>query len=165
MEDPEGYVLQSFQCEAGQGPGGAVGSNDAASNAAAKMIEVATHIADSDEGPASCAAQCEPAPGRMIALWGELDAQFFVVRIDALRDQVAGSSVANPTAKASHLCVPGVPETMVELSSMRWDEAKGDYVDDDQLNGDKTTYLHELMPCDSLVTGNSDAAAVQTPMD
>ena len=131
-----------------------------ATSAAAAMMVSANNLADTDGGPNPENVHCEPTPGRIIALWAEMDAQFFVVRVDALREQVAGNAMANPTANASHLRVPAANEILVELSSMRWDDNAGDYVPDDKVLSN-TTYMTELVRCESVVVATDREASIR----
>jgi hypothetical protein len=102
---------------------------------------------------------CAPAAGRVIALWEEMDAQFFVSRVEAHRVCMASGPAKNPTADASHLRVPGANETLVEYSSMRFDPETSDYVREEKV---QPTCLHELVRCESLVMASDREATVRS---
>ena len=86
--------------------------------AATARVDAARRLADTTPPPKAEPVQCAPTPGRLIAIWGEMDAQFFVKRVDALREQVAGDSFANPTASHLRVPLPGVPEVKIEFSAV-----------------------------------------------
>ena len=86
--------------------------------AATARVDAASRLADTTPPPKAEPGQCAPTPGRLIAIWGEMDAQFFVKRVDALREQVAGDSFANPTASHLRVPLPGVPEVKIEFSAV-----------------------------------------------
>ena len=101
----------------------------------------------------------EATPGRYIALWGEEDAQFFVVRFDGLRESIAGNSLAVPSAAAGRHTHSST-ETRVDVTPIAF--AEGEWILQDEKQ--PILYAHQLYRCKNMVEASDREATIRCGM-
>ena len=126
--------------------------------AARQSVRDAEELGDLAFGPQpSDVLEDNLQPNSFVALWFDHDAQFFINRIDSFDQQVAGDSLATPSAaEGRNKSDPN--EVRVKVTSMFYND-QGDWVED---KAKDTLYGHQLKRIDSVVAAADREASLRS---